>query len=49
METVQVVTNGNGTGRTNGNGTGTKHVFKRNLAIRFEFSIQSSVFVALLL
>ena len=41
METAQVV--------TNGNGTGTKHVFKRNLTIQFEFSIQSSVFVALLL
>ena len=34
---------------TNGNGTGTKKKFKRNCVLWFEFSIQSSVFAALLL
>ena len=31
---------------TTGNGTGTKNVFKWNHVLGFEFSIQSSVFVA---
>ena len=31
---------------TNGNGTGTNNVFKRNRALGFEFSIQSSVYGA---
>ena len=31
---------------TNGNGTGTKNVLKLNRALRFEFSIQSSVYGA---
>ena len=31
---------------TTGNGTGTKNVLKWNRALGFEFSIQSSVFVA---
>ena len=31
---------------TTGNGTGTKNVLKWNCALGFEFSIQSSVFVA---
>ena len=34
---------------TNGNGMGTKNVLKSNRAIWFEFSIQFSVFAALLL
>ena len=31
---------------TNGNGTGTKNVLKWNRALKFEFSIQSSVYGA---
>ena len=31
---------------TNGNGTNTKKIFKWNRALRFEFSIQSSVYGA---